>query len=393
MTGTGLTAVLMVDDEPNILDGYRRALNGRFRVVPARSGDEALTVLQRATDQGQPFPVIVSDMKMPGMSGAEFLGRAAELSPDTIQMLLSGQADLESTIAAVNNGNLFRFLSKPCSGADMESAIGAAVRQYELVMAERELLEKTLTGGIAVLTDVLSMASSEAYARTQRVHTLVMAAAKILPGSDWQLPIAAMLSQIGCVAVPSSILQRALTGKTLSDEESAVFLGHPRAARTLLERIPRLEQVARWVGEQPVRPAPSSRTGAVGALATWDISETPETQAQALFCSAVVYVNLGDAGTTPKDALAEMAKAGHHPRAVLDALTRASGALSPTGTRRELTVDFLAPAMVLLEDVLTTTGMTLVRKGERLTQATVMRLDNFHRTVGVIEPVVVLERG
>src|SRR5690348_2261732 len=129
--------VLMVDDEPNILDGYRRALHGRFNVVSASSGAEGLTIAKQAFNQGTPFPVVVSDMMMPTMNGAEFLGRAREIDPEAIQLLLSGQADLESTISAVNNGKLFRFLTKPCAASDLELALTAALEQHRLIHAER----------------------------------------------------------------------------------------------------------------------------------------------------------------------------------------------------------------------------------------------------------------
>src|SRR5664279_3284057 len=216
--------VLLVDDEQRLLDGLRRNLRGRYAISTATSGAEALTTLSDAAAEGTPFAVVVSDMMMPGMSGAEFLAQARVETPDAVLMILSGQADLTSTITAVNNANLFRFLTKPIEPADLITALAAALRQHELVTGERELLQNTLTGAIDVLTDVLSMASPGASKRTERMRTVVRAAAEMLfLQDDWRLPVAAMLSHIGCIAVPGQVLEQVDAGKDLEPAERAMW--------------------------------------------------------------------------------------------------------------------------------------------------------------------------
>src|ERR1700754_1144962 len=106
--------VLVVDDEPRVLDGLRRTLGAKYNVAVALSGAEGLKKLQQGRGSSNPFAVVVSDMMMPEMNGAEFLAKASEVNPDAVLMILSGQADLRSTIAAVNNSKLFRFIAKPC---------------------------------------------------------------------------------------------------------------------------------------------------------------------------------------------------------------------------------------------------------------------------------------
>lgn len=378
----------MVDDEPHILAGFRRALHGRFTVEMASSGAEGLTIIQQAVNQGSPFPVVVSDMMMPGMNGAEFLGRAREIDPEAVQILLSGQADLESTIAAVNNGKLFRFLTKPCATGDLELVLDAAVEQHRLIHAERELLERTLTGAVNVLTELLSMSSPEAFTRTERVRTVVDGAATILGVEDWQLPLASMLSQIGCIAVPGDVLHRARTGGELTPEECEVYLAHPQTALRLLERIPRLEVVARWIGDQPVRPpgitAVSKDWQAPSGSPTSDLSET-------LLRAGLAFLAALDATGDNDKALAQLSASGHYPPSVLDALDESAAALAPQGVRREIPVGLVRSGMLLEQDVETKTGMILVRRGERVTEALAMRLENFARTVGVIEPIVVMD--
>src|SRR5689334_15278671 len=141
-----MSQVLIVDDERFVLDAFRRTLRNRYDLLMAGSGAEGLEQLAIAEKEDRTVSVIVSDMMMPGMNGAEFLGRARKVAPDTVQMILSGQADLASTVAAVNNGNLFRFLTKPCQPDELCRALDDALRQHELITAEQTLLERTLQG-------------------------------------------------------------------------------------------------------------------------------------------------------------------------------------------------------------------------------------------------------
>jgi DNA-binding NtrC family response regulator len=161
--------VLCVDDEPNVLEGLRRQLRRHFSVATANGGILALEVLER---EG-PFAVVVSDMRMPEMDGAAFLGRVREQAADTVRVLLTGQADLDATIAAVNEANIFRFLTKPCPTESLITALNAAVEQHRLIMAERVLLEQTLHGSVKALTDILGLANPTAFGRAARAKKYV----------------------------------------------------------------------------------------------------------------------------------------------------------------------------------------------------------------------------
>lgn len=130
--------ILFVDDEPAILDGLRRALHDRFLVSGADGGEQGLAKLR--TDG--PFAVVVSDMQMPGMNGAQFLARASEMVPDTVRILLTGHADINAAIDAVNQGNIFRFLTKPCEKHVLLEAIRKAVALYHTTIDEKKRLKK-----------------------------------------------------------------------------------------------------------------------------------------------------------------------------------------------------------------------------------------------------------
>ena len=151
--------VLFVDDEPAILDTYQRLLHRDFEIEIAVGGPLALRMLELRG----PYAVIVSDSRMPDMSGIELLGRVRTIAPDTVRMMLTGYADVETAIDAVNEGSVFRFLTKPAKET-LTKAVAAGLAQYRLIVAEKELLERTLSGTIKVLTEVLSLVNPAALA-------------------------------------------------------------------------------------------------------------------------------------------------------------------------------------------------------------------------------------
>ncbi|MFN2354083.1 MAG: response regulator, partial [Desulfopila sp.] len=195
--------ILFVDDEPHVLDSMRRQLRKRFQVITAPSGTEAL---EKIKHEG-PIAVVVSDMRMPEMDGIELLSLIKELSPDTVRLMLTGNADQETAMEAVNKGQIFRFLTKPCPVSMLAPSLALALRQHRLITAEKELLDKTLKGSIKVLSDLLSFSKPAAFSAGVRIRSLVLEIAqKIDYKNSWQLEIAALMSQIGCITLPGEIM-------------------------------------------------------------------------------------------------------------------------------------------------------------------------------------------
>jgi response regulator RpfG family c-di-GMP phosphodiesterase len=233
--------VLFVDDDANILGGFTRQFHGKFTVATADSGDKGLELLK---SKG-PFAAVVSDYKMPKMNGAEFLEKAREISPQTVRLMLSGQAEMEGLVNVINKGNIFRFLTKPCPPDLLLKNIQDAIDHYHLVQAEKELLEKTLSGSIKILVDILSVISPVAFGKALRLRALVKKYADVMEIEQaWQIEIAALLSQIGCVAIPESILRQAYSGNTLTPDEFRLFIRHCQTGSEMIANIPRLDSVA-----------------------------------------------------------------------------------------------------------------------------------------------------
>ena len=134
--------ILCVDDEDNILHLFKRSLGRKFQLFTANSAENALQILREHTD----IAVILSDYNMPIMNGVEFLKKAETLAPDSIQIMLTGNIELDVAINAINETNIFRYLPKPCPMPVIQKVIGDALAQYYLKFEKarltRQLQEK-----------------------------------------------------------------------------------------------------------------------------------------------------------------------------------------------------------------------------------------------------------
>lgn len=239
--------VLLVDDDKNILDSYRRQLYMQLDLHTAQDAESALIILR---EKG-PFSVVVSDFKMPGMDGIKFLEKVKEIAPDTVRVMLTGYAEVDMAINAVNQGNIFRFLTKPCPIKDFMMIITAAREQYKLICAERELLEQTLKGSIKLLIDILSISNPKEFNQLSRLRDLSKRIGLRLQVDNlWEIELALMLSAIGIITIPGYIIQKKEKGEELLPDEEQMYLLHPLTAKSLLTNIPRLENIAEGIAYQ-----------------------------------------------------------------------------------------------------------------------------------------------
>jgi len=355
--------ILCVDDEPLVLTGLKRSIGRDYEVATATSGVEGLSVLR----SGGPFAVVVSDMRMPEMTGAQFLTQVRDEFPDVVRVLLTGQADLEDAISAVNDGQIYRFLSKPCSPDVIRATLQDAVELRRHRLAERELLEGTVRGSIALLVEVLSTVDPAGFDRVLRLRRHVTRLADELGVVErWDLEIAAMMSQIGLALLPDRVLERHRTGGILSAVESKVLATYPSVSADLLAHIPRLEAVAAMISGQL---APSSQT-----IDTRSEEDRILLGSQLLF-TATEFDGRLEKGMTFTDALAEMREVGGFNPQLLAALGR-FGTRQPVWTEVAVGPADLAPGMFLCEDLLAADGAVVAPKGSEVTHMLRARLDH-----------------
>ncbi len=370
--------ILFVDDEPTVLEGYKRALYPEFQVDTADGASNAFAAIK----ENGPYSVVISDMRMPVTNGAEFLAKVRNSNADTVRMLLTGYTDLGAAIEAINQGNVFRFLTKPCEPEVLASAITAGIEQYRLITSERELLEKTLMGSIKVLTDVLSAASPEVFGRSMRIAHCVrhILTRSTLP-SPWSIEAAAVLSQLGCITLESELMLRAYAGSKLTPEEQAGFDAHPQAAMELLKNIPRLESVSWIIGQQLKRDIPAAEADFPG------FSATELLLAAKILKLAVAFEELREKFPAKGAALAHLReRRNEFDTSLVDSLLD----LQPTALTKQLrkvSTSRLRAGMILDQEIKNGQGVLLVAKGQELTSALILRLEN-HAKAGAIDKEV-----
>jgi response regulator RpfG family c-di-GMP phosphodiesterase len=372
--------ILCVDDDPNILAAYKRQLRKEFELDTAVGPELGLRMVR---EQG-PFAVVVSDLQMPGMNGVEFLAQVRTQEPDTVRMLLTGNAELQAAIDAINQGQIFRFLTKPCTPEVLANALNAGLAQHHLITAERELLEHTLSGSIRVLCEVLALVNPEAFGRSSRITRYVEAIASHLHVSElWSIKTAAMLSQIGCVILPESILRKVYQGEVLTAEESQLFSQHPFVAYDLLAKIPRMQRVAEIIKFQ------DKYYDGYGVEGDTKQGNTIPMEARILKV-ALDFDALESSGKSKTEAFHDMTqRKGWYDPVVIDAMKIAFAKEIKCEIRTAVVAD-LREGMILAEDVQSSQHVLLASKGQLVTSSMIRRLQNFTTSVGVREPFTVL---
>ncbi len=377
--------ILFVDDEPNILRAYQRQLRDDYKVEIARSGKVGLEYL---AERG-PFAVVVSDMQMPEMNGIEFLQAVQEGAPETVRVMLTGKVDEGVAVQAVNESNIFRFLNKPCTMDELKIAVRDAAAQYELITAEKDLLQNTLSGSVKLLTDILSLVSPQSFGETMQLRDSIRKIAKELdPKNSWAIELAAMLSDIGMITLPDTIAEKARNGQTLTQTEQELVTTVPITSESLITNIPRLKSVAKIV-----RYVQKNYDG-TGA-------PSDETQGEKLPLGSRIIHALRDFSRLEAElesqeaSLASLrAQAGKYDPVVLDSIGKVL-----VGEQREkeneetkifeINVQQLCVGQRLLADVKTLDGVLLITAGSEVTELVQGRIVNYADAVGVQEPLTV----
>ena len=376
--------ILFVDDDPNLLAACERNFRRKFQLETAEGGQAAL---EKIAAHG-PFAVVVADRQMPGMDGIQLLTLVKERAPDTVRIMLTGNANLEAAIQVVNEGNIFRFLTKPCPLELLSKAVEDARVQYQLVIAEKELLNKTLSGSIKLLTDILSIMEPQSFGRAQTMRDIITTVVKKFHmDNDWEIHLAAMLAPIGYVTIPPETLIRSRTGGALSKVEEQIVTNVPETAARLLANVPRLEGVARIVrfqhklynGQGFPKDATRGESIPLGSRLLKILNDMAQLQT---------------GGLARSKALDEMqSRQGWYDPSLLDAVKTYYGitTVASETSRPSISVALLdlAPGMVLRSCIETKDGTLILSAGHPLSEMTLEKIRNFERISGIKEPIFV----
>jgi response regulator RpfG family c-di-GMP phosphodiesterase len=357
--------ILIVDDETYVLHGLQNTLRKEFIVETAIGAHAALDLISTSG----PFAVIVSDMRMPGVDGVQFLRFARDRLPDCVRLMLTGNADIQTAIDAVNEGAVFRFLTKPCAPDVLKGALTAALQQHRLIVAEREVLGKTLYGSVKVLSEILALVNPAAFSRATRVHRTVQGILQqIHPSEPWTYELAALLSQIGCVALDTETVEAMYAGADLPVVEEQRFKMHPTIAYEFLKQIPRLETISLMVrGQFGVSdpPEPGRKVDADAAALGAEI-----------LALAIDFDQLFLARVPREEALAILRnRVGKYDELILDALERIPSETAPVSCE-EISIREMTVGMVLDEELRLANGLLLATRDQEISYPLLVRIRN-----------------
>ncbi len=363
--------VLFVDDEPNILQAIKRAIRKDFDVFIAVGPEAGL----KAVSEEPTFALIVSDMRMPGMSGVDFLAAAKQLSPQSVRVMLTGNSDQKTAMDAVNDGEVFRFLTKPCDIGQLRTVVSQGLRHHQLLTAEAELLDETLKGSLGVMTDLLALARPDAFGRTCRLKTRVLALMSQLknlgPDDQWAIETATMLSQLGSLKLSSDLLSRINAGEILSEAERIEYEESAIKAASMLGRVPRMQPVAEIITYQHKHyngdglPNDGVKAEAIplGARALHLILSQDEMRMR---------------GYDDDEVLEELKSRRREFDPRLLELMLSASTVTRQAISKQLPIDELEVGMHIEEDVCSDFGSLLVCEGQRVTAAIRDHLIRFH---------------
>jgi response regulator RpfG family c-di-GMP phosphodiesterase len=409
-----LTTVLCVDDEPNILSALKRMLrNSGYCVLTAGSGAQALQVLEQ-----MPVELVISDMRMPGMDGAQLLEQVHARWPEVVRILLTGQADMDSTVAAINRGRIFRFINKPWDEHELLGAIDQGLRLQALERERRRLelltteqnrrlqglnaeleqrvsertaelqdanvkLQRNYLKSIKVFSNLLELRDGTLAGHGRRVaETARDIARKMeLPEEEQrQVFIAGLLHDIGLIGLDDRLLAKPVA--RYSDEELADYREHPARAEQSLMALDDMQAVLpiirahheRWDGQG----FPDRRSGTDIPLGA------------RILAVADAYDDLQNGLVAGKAVTAQEARTLMRQQRgqrfdpeVLDVFLHITEPQKPKAEARlMLGCEQLEPDMVLASDLVSGRGVLMLTAGHRLTPALIRRIREFEAREG-----------
>ncbi len=376
--------ILIVDDDKLLLGSLKRLLHSEYVTATAESGEEGLDIIRR----DKSFSVIISDYQMYGMKGSTFLALARDVSPNTVRIMLTGKADLQTAIDSINKGNIFRFVNKPVQKEQFIPIIRDAVEQHKLLLSEKMLLEGTVKGAVKILTDILAMTNPEAFRLSSEIRDMMKRIGRRFNCRNiWEFEMSGMLSQIGCVAVPDEIVRKKNSGEELTKAEQIIYFSHPRIAAKWLDNLPKFENICKAFALVQFDAGNEKKAATEKAGNAHFLS-------QALRCISD-FVMFKNEVMSEKAALERLFNdASAYNTEILKALESELKESQRMFHVEELEVKDIKSGMKMAEDLYDDENNRLVSKGEEITDVLKMKISNAERYKGIgIKAKVVKHSG
>jgi response regulator RpfG family c-di-GMP phosphodiesterase len=413
--------VLFVDDEANILNALRRLFRPKnYKILTAGSGSEALELLgHEAVD------LVISDMRMPQMDGAQLLEQVRAKWPDTIRILLTGYADVSSTIDAINKGEIFRYIAKPWDDNDILLVVKHALERKALEKEKTRLealthrqneelkslnasleikvqqrtaelrqtmtqlerthgeLKKSFIASVRIFSNLFEMRAGKLAGHSRRVADLARSLAQYMGLSDTEIQdivFASLLHDIGKIGLSDKLLEKPFA--TLNSDERAQVMKHPATGQVALMSLEKLKAAAEIIGAHHER---FDGLGYPNALVGSAIPKGARILAVANEYDALQIGTMQSQNFSAEDAFEFIVKKSgqRYDPAVVKALHHVLGAETSGSDRtREVRSDNLKSGMVLARDVAASNGLLLLSHDHVLDDFMIAKLHHFERKEG-----------
>lgn len=235
--------ILLVDDEEANVRLLKRVLSDEYDTVEALSGQEGLNLLKE-----HDISLIITDQRMPGMTGVQLLKESLAVRPDAMRILLTGYTDVQALIDAINSGHVYKYVPKPWDRDELKVTVKRAIETYELKQRNTQLvsdltgalsqLEEVSLGTIRALADALDAKCDYTSGHSLRVSQYALLIGKnmgLTPDELRDLELGGILHDIGKIGVPESILWKPAK---LSPEETAIMAEHPVKSAQIIGDLP-----------------------------------------------------------------------------------------------------------------------------------------------------------
>jgi response regulator RpfG family c-di-GMP phosphodiesterase len=340
--------VLVVHDDPSVLQSFDRVLRVRYEVESISNGFAALRLIRSDAS----FAVIIAKLRMPHVDGGTLLEECRRLIPDAVRLLLCDDSSLRDAVSVANDVGVHRLLLEPCDAATQTAAVLAAIKQHELVRAEHLILEHTLRGSLEALADVFAIVQPAAFGRAVRLRRHVAElAVRVGVKGTWEVEVAALLSQLGCVALSPDTIDRWYHGRSLAPEEQEHIANLPDVAERVISHIPGLDAVRTILRRQHEPPGEGLPIGAM------------------ILAIATDFDLLIAQGVTADLALSTMeGRSDRYNAELLREFRALRGSTAPAASVREMNMLDVGVGMIFAADVTGPTGVLLIARGQRVTE-------------------------
>lgn len=413
--------IIFVDDEEHILNSLKRTFRkDPYTIIATTSVAEVLQTISKA-----PVALVISDQRMPEMKGTELIGKIKDRSPDTIRIILTGYADLHGAMDAINRGEVYRFITKPWDDEDIRTIVAKALEYYDIVMEYRRLqaitqkqnlelrelnenletkvrerttkianlnaeIKESFLSLIRTLAGAMEMHSHIVGNHSKRVANLSKALATKMDISNdelFSIETAAVLHDIGKIAIPDSILKK--SEAVLTRQESELMRRHPELGEAVIGNVKGLRRMAIIIRHHHER---YDGSGYPDGLRGDDIPIGSRIVAIADAYDKMLNTKGAMSSTTPEKVLKHIesnAATAFDPDILLNFKEMISRGKESDAVEVEVGYKDLHEGMTLTRDIMTAKGVLLLPKGSILRENLIEKIQAYRYTDPIVNGIFV----